>query len=277
MTKTREEILEEIEALQARIAELKAQLPKQSRRLTAAICRDAKHSGARGPDRLTSGAGGYGLALVIKQSGAKSFTQRLTIAGKRTDVGLGPFPEISLQQAMDAAFENRRIVRAGGTLADLVRPDGAPPACKPRKAAGVPTLAEAAATVIAIQAHGWREGGRTREAWESNLRRYAFPELGETAVSLIGAPELLKVVEPLWGTKSRPLDDMLNRLSVSSSGRRRRATGATTRPRRYAPPCPATGSNAATSPPSRTRRSETPSPPFAGTTSARWRASPCSS
>ena len=196
MDKTREEILAEIEGLQARITELKARLPKQTRRLTAAFCRDVKHSGGGGPDRHTSGPGGYGLALVVKPSGAKSFTQRLSIAGRRTDVGLGPFPEVTLQQARDAAFENRRIVRAGGTLADLARPSGAPPPAKPRKAAGVPTLAEAAATVISIQAKGWREGGRTRETWESNLRRYAFPALGETAVSLVGAPEILKGEAP---------------------------------------------------------------------------------
>ena len=214
MATTSEAILAEIAALQDRIAELKAQLPKQGRKLTAAYCREVRHSGGRGTERHTAGAGGYGLALVVKPSGSKAFIQRVTIGGRRTDVGLGPFPEVTLQQARDATFENRRIIRGGGGLDDLVRPSGAPPARKPRKATGVPTLADAAAAVIDIQAKSWREGSRTREAWESNLRRYAFPTLGETAVSLIGAPELLAVVEPLWGTKRRPMNDLLNRLSL---------------------------------------------------------------
>ena len=151
MTPDERAIRERIAVLTAEIADLKAKLPKQGRKLTAAYCREVRHSGASNvPERHTGGSGAYGLALVVKPSGAKSFTQRLTIAGKRTDVGLGPFPQVSLAEAKDAAFENKRIARAGGGLDDLVRPGGDPAPRKQRKAPGVPTLAEAAATVIDI-------------------------------------------------------------------------------------------------------------------------------
>ena len=207
------EIRDEISRLSDRIAELKAMLPKEGRKLTAAFCRDVKHSGARGTERHTAGAQGYGLALVVKPSGSKAFTQRLTIGGRRTDAGLGSYPEVSLAAARDAAFENRRIVRGGGGLADLVRPSGAPPAPKPRSAPGVPTLEEAALRTIEVQAQSWRDP-RTRKSWESNLRLHAFPALGSMPVSRIEAPDILAVVEPLWGSKRRPMSDMLNRLSL---------------------------------------------------------------
>lgn len=208
MEKTAEEIQEEIETLQARITELRKQLPHQPRKLSEAFIRDVKHSGRAGPDRHTAGSGGYGLALVVKQSGAKTFIQRLTLDGKRTDIGLGPYPQVSLQEAREAAFENRKLVRAGMGLADLIRPGASP-----RRATGVPTLAEAAAEVIETQSQSWRKGSRTRDAWEANLRRYAFPALGELPVDRIGTRELLQVVEPFWATKHRAMSDLLNRLS----------------------------------------------------------------
>ena len=109
-----EELQARIGEIKAEIADLKAQLPKQPGKLTAAFCKDVKHSGAKGAERHTAGPGGHGLALVVQPGGTKSFTQRLAINGKRTDVGLGAFPVVSLQQARDAAFENVKTVRAGG-------------------------------------------------------------------------------------------------------------------------------------------------------------------
>ena len=81
----------EIEALQAQTAEFRGTLRMRPRRLTEEHCRCVKHSGKPGPDRHTVVQRGYGLALVVKPSGSKSFTQRLTVEGRRTDVGLGAF------------------------------------------------------------------------------------------------------------------------------------------------------------------------------------------
>ena len=80
--------------------------PMRPRRLTAEHCRCVKHSGRPGPDRHTVVQRGYGLALVVKPSGSKSFTQRLTVEGRRTDVGLGAFTFHNLTDvgtAMDEA------------------------------------------------------------------------------------------------------------------------------------------------------------------------------
>ena len=47
------------------------------------------------------------LYLAIAPGGSKSWIQRITIDGKRRDLGLGPFPVISLAKARERAFVNR--------------------------------------------------------------------------------------------------------------------------------------------------------------------------
>ena len=54
------------------------------------------------------------LYLAVAPGGSKSWIQRLTIDGKRHDIGLGGFPLVSLAEARHKAFENRRLAWAGG-------------------------------------------------------------------------------------------------------------------------------------------------------------------
>ena len=136
--------------------------------------------------------------------------------GRAPPGGRVPFPSSGERFCEPRRLPDAPSVSSTRSAVDgiLASRGGAPARAKPRKAPGVPTLAESAAVVIGIQEKGWREGSRTRDAWEANLQRYAFPALGDLPISHVGAPELLEVVEPLWGTKRRPMDDMLNRVSV---------------------------------------------------------------
>ena len=77
------------------------------RPLTAAFIKSVKE-----PGRYSDGPGGYGLSLLV-QTGwrgrvAKSWAQRLRINRKAFNIGLGQFPLITLTEARDKAFENRR-------------------------------------------------------------------------------------------------------------------------------------------------------------------------
>ena len=67
------------------------------------------------------------------------------IRGRRRDVGLGGFPLVSLKEARDKAFANRKAARQGGDpVADRQRPDT------------VPTFAAAAERVWTDKHPGWR-------------------------------------------------------------------------------------------------------------------------
>ena len=54
------------------------------------------------------------LYLIVSATGSKSWVQRLTIHGKRRDIGLGSFKLITLARARQRAHENRVMVAEGG-------------------------------------------------------------------------------------------------------------------------------------------------------------------
>ena len=69
---------------------------------------------------------GNGLYLFVARGGSKSWVQRVVIHGKRRDIGLGGFPQVSLADARLVAAYNRRLARVykmDPTQADADRPD----------------------------------------------------------------------------------------------------------------------------------------------------------
>jgi len=60
---------------------------------------------AKGPAVLHDGGGVY---LRVSASGAKSWVFRFQLDGKRRDMGLGPFPDISLAEARGRATDHRK-------------------------------------------------------------------------------------------------------------------------------------------------------------------------
>ena len=62
------------------------------------------------PGRYSDGGG---LHLYISKAGRKSWVQRITIDGRRRDIGLGGFPSVSLAQAREKAADIRAAVAEG--------------------------------------------------------------------------------------------------------------------------------------------------------------------
>ncbi len=66
-------------------------------RLTAKIVEALERPGRYGD--------GGTLCLVVALGGSKSWVQRLTIGGRRRDLGLGGFPLVTLAEAREQAFD----------------------------------------------------------------------------------------------------------------------------------------------------------------------------
>ena len=67
------------------------------------------------------------LFLVVEPSGrSRHWVQRLTVSGKRRDLGLGGYPYVGLAEARAAAFANRQLARRGGDPTAVVRQSRAP-------------------------------------------------------------------------------------------------------------------------------------------------------
>ena len=128
------------------------------------------------------------LFLRVAPGGSKSWVQRLTVDGKRRDMGLGGFPLVSLAEAREAAFQNRKLARTGGD-----------PLAEKRKAK-VPTFRQATEKTHETLKPRWRNDQNT-VSWIQTLQRHAFPVLGDMPVDRIGREDVLRVLTPIWGTR----------------------------------------------------------------------------
>ena len=145
----------------------------------------AKIKSLKKPGRY--GDGGT-LFLNVAPGGSKSWVQRLTIYGKRRDVGLGGFPVVGLAEARKQAFANRVAVAQGrDPLAEKHR-------------AKVPSFQEAAHLTIDANQVRWRNA-KTAANWAGSLSKYAYPVFGDQRVDTVGREEVLRVLVPLWQTK----------------------------------------------------------------------------
>ena len=131
---------------------------------------------------------GETLFLYVSRGGTKSWVQRVTIDGKRRDIGLGAYPVVSLAKARRRAFENRVAIA-----------DGRDPLAEKHKAA-VPTFRQAAERTFEANKPRWRNA-RHAAGWWQTLERYAMPRLGNMRVNRIGREDVLAVLTPIWGTR----------------------------------------------------------------------------
>ena len=139
----------------------------------------------REPGRYSDGGG---LHLFISKRGAKSWVQRITIDGKRRDIGLGGFPVVSLAQARSKAADNRAAVAEGrDPLAE-------------KHAPAMPTFREAAHSVHKANMPRWRNA-RHIAAWIQTLERHAIPILGDRPLNRIDRTAVLRVLTPIWTTR----------------------------------------------------------------------------
>lgn len=111
-----------------------------------------------------------GLALHVSATGARSWILRVMSAGKRRDIGLGPFPDVSLVEVRDKAYTLKSQIREG--LDPLAERRSVKSALR-KAQASLMTFAEAAEKYITAHQTGWRNSKHT-EQWRSTLRTYAY-------------------------------------------------------------------------------------------------------
>ena len=159
--------------------------------LTAAKVRNA------GPGRYSDG---NGLILWVKPSGSRSWFQRITVDGKRRDIGLGGYPAVKLAEAREAAAANKAAVRSGrGPESGQHRAE--------------PTFEAAAVRVHGERAPGWRNPKHAAQ-WIATLREYAFPRFGARRISTITTADVLAALMPIWHEKPETARRVRQRIST---------------------------------------------------------------
>lgn len=132
---------------------------------------------------------GQGLYLDVRSTGSRGWVQRLNIRGRRTELGLGGFPLVSLKEAREKAFANRKLAREGGD-----------PLADKRRTESTPTFAEAARQVWKQLRPGWRSP-RHAELWRGSLKRHALPRIGGMPISEVTSADVIGILAPIWHGK----------------------------------------------------------------------------
>ena len=147
---------------------------------------------------------GQGLWLVKRSRDAGKWILRLSISGKRREMGLGRWPDVSIAEARERAASARKKLR-----------DGTDPIAEREKAKFIPrsvTVTEAIASCFeARKAELKRDGDAGR--WMSPLNIHIIPKLGKLAIEEIDQHALKRVLEPIWHDKTEAAAKALNRMN----------------------------------------------------------------
>ena len=144
------------------------------------LCRNALSAAMVRTAEPGSYVDGNGLMLRVKARGTRQWVQRLTIHGRRVDLGLGSAELVSLADARRVAADNRAIARTGGD---------------PRRVR-VPTFATAEEACFAEKLETWRTTSPARN-WRVAVEKYVLPKLGGMPVDKIGTAAVYEVLRPM--------------------------------------------------------------------------------
>lgn len=133
---------------------------------------------------------GHGLYLRVEKNGSRFWMQRITIRGKRCELGRGSPLLVPLAEARAKALDNRKMAREGGN-----------PLQAKREAQAVLTFEEAARKVHALHLPTWRNPKHAAQ-FLSTLETYTFPRMGKLKVADVTTADVLAVLTPIWTEKT---------------------------------------------------------------------------
>ncbi len=139
-----------------------------------------------------------GLYLHVNARGARSWILRVVVGDKRRDMGLGGYPDIGVADARQKAREARLKIEQG--VDPILLRKQAKSELMALQATDK-TFEQAAGEYIKIHADSW-SNDKHRKQWESTLAAYAFPVVGKLSLRDIRQEHVLKILEPIWATKT---------------------------------------------------------------------------
>jgi len=164
------------------------------------------------PYRLSDGRN---LLLLVLPSGAKVWVCRITIDGKRHDIGLGGYPDVTLAQARQKASAIRQKVRAG--VNPIEEREAArrerEAARKAAEEAEARTFRRVAEACIQSQAFGWKTA-KTAVMWRNSLERWAYPEIGDMPVADIDKHAVMRAISAVWRERPATARKVLRRIGT---------------------------------------------------------------
>jgi len=155
-------------------------------------------------------ADGAGLYLQVSQQRTKSWILRFMLTGKARKMGLGSADRVSLADA------RRKARAAQALLSDGVDPIADRAAKKAAAAANrfkTITFRQCGDQYVSLHRSSWKNA-KHRQQWESTLKGYVYPLIGDLAVRDVETGHVLKVIEPIWLTKNETANRIRGRIET---------------------------------------------------------------
>ncbi|MGA0569592.1 tyrosine-type recombinase/integrase [Variovorax sp. VNK109] len=149
-----------------------------------------------------------GLGLYVSGCGSRSWIFRARVAGKRRDMGLGGFPDVTLAQAREMARDARAKLRIG--IDPIEERRSARSALIAARATAV-TFSRAAGLYIEAQEATWRNP-KHRQQWANTLTTYAGPHIGGMLVRDIEVGHVMAALEPIWAVRTETASRLRGRI-----------------------------------------------------------------
>lgn len=150
---------------------------------------------------------GGGLWLFRRKDGGGQWILRLTMHGRRREMGLGSTSEVSLKEARRHAEAARALVREGkDPIKERER--------RRREAArGAHTLADVASDCFEARKASLKNDGKAAR-WMGPLEIHVLPKLGRVPVAEIDQVDIKQVLSPIWHEKPEVAKKAVDRLGI---------------------------------------------------------------
>ena len=150
---------------------------------------------------------GTGLWLVKRADGGAQWMLRVTVHGRRREMGLGGLNSVSLKQARDAADHWRAIAASG---VDPIKERERQNRERARDHNTLRIVAEEAFEAKKAELKGDGKAGR----WFSPLELHVLPKLGQVPIEEIDQRDIQAALSPIWHEKADTARKALNRLGI---------------------------------------------------------------
>lgn len=151
-------------------------------------------------------ADGQGLWLVKRSQLAGKWVLRIAVFGKRREMGLGPWPEVSIAAARIKALEARATLRDGND----------PVAARQKAQLATKRLSVKEAIEGCFKARQAElKGDGSAGRWMSPLNVHIIPKIGTLPVEDVDQHILKRTLEPIWHEKADTARKCLNRLNLT--------------------------------------------------------------
>ena len=148
-----------------------------------------------GPTTLNDG---NGLYLKIRASGSRSWFCRIRHpeTKKLTDKGMGSYADVSLIEARRMLPQVRQEIIQDNEWQTRI-----------------PTFAEYSSLFIQRKAPEWRHA-KHKQKWTNTLKNHAYPVIGALLISDIETHHLVKLLNPIWTTKTETAMKLRQRIEA---------------------------------------------------------------